>query len=124
MSHVSISRSYAVLVGLEAYIKARKRGKSIVRKLVYHKDKILAPEEVAEREEETRDKTKSAAREKQFLKSKENAEKEEKNAANRRFLEKFKIRGREAESGDKDLDIQAPGPGPENAIAPEGTRVV
>jgi hypothetical protein len=50
MSHVSISRSYAMLVGLEAYVRARRRGKKMIQKLVHHRDKILSPEELAERE--------------------------------------------------------------------------
>jgi hypothetical protein len=60
MSHVSISRSYAVLVGLEAYVKTRRRGKKIVRKFVHSRDKILSPEEVAKKEELDRDKSESA----------------------------------------------------------------
>ncbi|OBT55785.1 hypothetical protein VE04_04283 [Pseudogymnoascus sp. 24MN13] len=45
MSHVSISRSYAVLVGLEAYVKTRKRGKKVVGKLLHGRDKIVSPDE-------------------------------------------------------------------------------
>lgn len=67
MSHVSISRSYAVLVGLEAYVKTRKRGKKLVQQLIHHRDKILSPEEVARREEEERDKSQSAEKERRFL---------------------------------------------------------
>lgn len=66
MSHVSISRSYAVLVGLEAYVKTRRRGKRVLGKLVYGRDKILSPEEVRRREEE-RDKSESAERERRVL---------------------------------------------------------
>ncbi|OAA63749.1 IQ calmodulin-binding motif protein [Niveomyces insectorum RCEF 264] len=36
MSHVSISKSYAVLVGLEAYTKTRQRGKSLLQHLSLH----------------------------------------------------------------------------------------
>jgi len=60
MSHVSISRSYAVLVGLEAYVKTRRRGKNLVKKLIHSRDKLLSPDEVAKREELERDKTESA----------------------------------------------------------------
>lgn len=67
MSHVSISRAYAVLVGLEAYVKTRRRGKMVLGKLVYGRDKILSPEEVRRREEEERDKSESAERERRVL---------------------------------------------------------
>lgn len=77
MSHVSISRSYAILVGLEAYVKSRKRGKRLVRKLVHGRDKLLSPGEVARREEEEMDKSESAARERRFLEMRKQAEKEE-----------------------------------------------
>lgn len=67
MSHVSISRSYAVLVGLEAYVKTRRRGKNIIKKLIHGRDKLLSPEEVAKREELDRDKSESAVRWLQIL---------------------------------------------------------
>ncbi|OBT89462.1 hypothetical protein VE02_02046 [Pseudogymnoascus sp. 03VT05] len=67
MSHVSISRSYAVLVGLEAYVKTRRRGKRVVGKLLHGRDKILSPDEVRRREEEERDKSESAERERRVL---------------------------------------------------------
>lgn len=137
MSHVSISRSYAVLVGLEAYVKTRRRGKRFLKNLVHHRDKILAPEEVAKREEEERDKSESAAREQRFLEMKQKAEEEEReeNRANVKLLEKLRIRPKEplhaagtnkeaaeTKEGTKDSEIQVPGTGAENAIAPEGTR--
>ncbi len=90
---------------------------------MHHRDQILAPEEFAKRKEETRDKTESAAKEKRFLESEEKAEKEERDAVNMGLLEKLNIRSRGVErERNEDLDIQAPGSGPENAIAPEGTR--
>lgn len=147
MSHVSISHSYAVLVGLEAYVKTRRRGKKIVQKLIHHRDKILSPEEVAKREEEERDKSESAERERRFLDMQAKADEEDRemNSANIKLLEKLRIKTRsplherdeehgeqttksaevgETKKHEKDPDIQAPGTGPENAIAPEGTRDV
>jgi hypothetical protein len=139
MSHVSISRSYAVLVGLEAYVKTRRKGKKLVQKLIHHRDKILSPEEVAKREEEERDKSQSAEKERRFLEMQAKADEEDKDGANIKLLEKLRIKTTNSEdNGDhkiggaegetkkyeKDPDIQAPGPGPENAIAPEGTRDV
>jgi hypothetical protein len=139
MSHVSISRSYAVLVGLEAYVKTRRKGKKLVQKLIHHRDNILSPEEVAKREAEERDKSKSAERERQFLEMQAKADEEDikSKRANIKLLEKLRIKTpsplHEEEDGaveggtqkhEKDPDIEAPGPGPENAIAPEGTREV
>lgn len=129
MTHVSISRSYAVLVGLEAYVKTRRKGKKMIQKLMYHRDKLLSPEEVAEKEEAERDKSESAAKEKRVL---EKEEEERKNAGTKALLmdklhithsrhEKVKPTG-ETKSWEKDPDVQHPGPGPENAIAPNGRR--
>lgn len=138
MSHVSISRSYAVLVGLEAYVKSRRRGKKLVQKLIHGRDKILSPEEVAKREEEQRDKSESAAREQRFLEMKAQAEREDKeHSANIKLLNKLRVRSRtsphegetrlegpvgEKKATEKAADMEAPGAGPESAIAPEGTR--
>lgn len=122
MSHVSISRSYAVLVGLEAYVKTRRRGKKLIKKLTHHRDKLLSPEEVAKKEEETRDKSQSAEKERQYLERKAREEQEARD--NMPLMEKLHLgttTERERE-GKKDPDIQAPGTGPENAIAPEGRR--
>jgi hypothetical protein len=136
MSHVSISRSYAMLVGLEAYVRARRRGKKMIQKLVHHRDKILSPEELAEREDAERDKSESAERERRGLELKEKAEREarEQNRADLRLKEKLRIKPRDHDEVavretkevevERDPDIQAPGQGPENAIAPEGTRDV
>lgn len=63
MTHVSISRSYAVLVGLEGYLGA-KRG---VKKGEQRVKDALNPEEAKKREEEQRDKSNSAQKEKEFL---------------------------------------------------------
>lgn len=138
MSHVSISRSYAVLVGLEAYVKSRKRGKKLVQKLIHGRDKLLSPDEIARREEEERDKSESAAREQRFLELKEQAEREDKEQiANIKLLNKLRIKSRtepregetrlegppgEKKQMEKAVDLEAPGTGPESAIAPEGTR--
>ncbi len=120
MSHVSISRSYAILVGLEAYVKTRRKGKQFLQKFSLHKDKLLAPDELAKRDEE-------------YLDGRAREEQEDKE--NMKLLDRLKLRPREDERGgvgetkerekrEKEFDIQAPGTGPENAIAPEGTRNV
>lgn len=140
MSHVSISRSYAVLVGLEAYVKTRRRGKKLIQKIIHGRDKLLDPDEVAKREEEERDKSESAQRERKFLEERQKAGEEE-NKANMSLLHKLdklhlKQKGNlhGVEEGQKgvenerarEVDATAspgqPGQGPENAIAPDGTR--
>ncbi|RDW87602.1 hypothetical protein BP5796_03296 [Coleophoma crateriformis] len=137
MSHVSISRSYAVLVGLEAYVKTRKKGKKVVKNMVHAKEKILSPAEVAKQEEEQRDKSESAALERRFLEVKQKADAGDDAQKNiglfksmslgswrRSAKSAASVHGRGAESSKKEraTGIEAPGPGPENAIAPEGHR--
>ena len=138
MSHVSISRSYAVLVGLEAYVKSRRRGKKLLQVLIHGRDKLLSGQELAEREEADRDKSESAAREQRILELKGQAEEEDRgqSRADSRLMDKLRIKTKphgnstaqtssgagETKEVEKDPDVQAPGPGPENAIAPEGTR--
>lgn len=76
MTHVSISKSYVVLIGLEAYVKTRRKGKDLAQRVGHRWDKILDPEEAARREDEARDKSESAAREREVL-EREEAEKQE-----------------------------------------------
>ncbi|KAJ4131739.1 hypothetical protein NW768_005936 [Fusarium equiseti] len=76
MSHVSISKSYVVLIGLESYIKTKRKGKDLAQRVGHRKDKILSPEEAARREEEARDKSESAAKEREVL-QREEEEKQE-----------------------------------------------
>lgn len=75
MSRVSISRSYAVLVGLEAYVKTRRKFKHGVQHVADTETKIMHPEEHKRKVEEEKDKSKSAERERQL--QAENAAKEE-----------------------------------------------
>jgi transposase len=65
-----------VLIGLEAYIKTRRKGKDLAQRVGHRRDKILDPEEAARREDEARDKSESAAREREVL-EREEAEKQE-----------------------------------------------
>ncbi|GAB7356717.1 hypothetical protein MBLNU459_g7422t1 [Dothideomycetes sp. NU459] len=63
MSHVNISRSYSVLVGLEAYLGV----KSTIKKSGQHVKDMLNPEEAKRREEQQRDHSKSAEKERAVL---------------------------------------------------------
>lgn len=62
MSHVSISRSYAVLIGLEAYVKTKRRGKKIVKALLHGRDMLLTRDELKKREEDELDRSETAGR--------------------------------------------------------------
>lgn len=92
MSHVSISRSYAVLVGLEAYVKTRKRSKKLIKKIIHGRDKLLSPDELKTRQEQDMDKSKSAATERRFIERQ--AEQREQNKANIKLMKKLHIRTR------------------------------
>ncbi len=136
MSHVSISRSYAILVGLEAYVKTRRRGKRLVKALIHGRDMLLSPEQLKQREERELDKRESAERERRIAEMQREDEERDENIANIKLLKKLHIRpttpkhvvnGRPKESIEErpeEEDVVAPGigNGPENAIAPEGAR--
>jgi hypothetical protein len=93
MSHVSISKSYAVLVGLEMYVKTRQKGKQILQRTAHQKDKVIHPEQAQKREEDARDKSQSAETERRFLeKQQEEEEKQrEENRAALKVMQKLKL---------------------------------
>ncbi|KAI9842277.1 MAG: hypothetical protein M1837_007346 [Sclerophora amabilis] len=66
-SRVSISKSYAVLVGLETYVRTRKKIKHAGERVNHTADKVIRPELVAKRDEEGKDKSQSAEKERQVL---------------------------------------------------------
>ncbi|KAM3086100.1 hypothetical protein ACMFMG_000239 [Clarireedia jacksonii] len=78
MSRVSISRSYAVLVGLEAYVKGRRRGKKILGKLGRRKEKLVRGKSALREEEERLDQSESAKRERKVLEEERQRREEEK----------------------------------------------
>jgi hypothetical protein len=92
MSNVSISRSYAVLIGLEAYVRTRKRGKRFVQQLIHGSEKKFSVDEIAKREEEQRDKVESVATEQRFFEGVEQLEREDN--ADIKLLNKLHIRRR------------------------------
>lgn len=67
MSRVSISKSYAVLVGLEMYMKTQQKGKQLLEKAAHRKDKVVHPDRAKRREDEARDTSQSAEKERAFL---------------------------------------------------------
>lgn len=98
MSRVSISRSYAVLVGLEAYVKTRRKVKKGVGAVKDVETKVVHPEIYEQKVEEQKDNSQSAQRERQLLA--EQAEKEETERKQRSWKRRIwkKISG----SGEKD----------------------
>ncbi|ETI22617.1 hypothetical protein G647_06693 [Cladophialophora carrionii CBS 160.54] len=134
MSHVSISRSYAVLVGLETYTKARKQLKCAEDSVVHEKDKLLDPDKVRMEEEAQRDKSQSAETERLYLKKQREAEEREvrerkaKRSLTGRLsnaISRLKFRG---DSGDnapvgEEQAKRIMGTGPEDGVPPpEGRR--
>lgn len=63
MSHVSISRSYFILSGLEEYLKTRRRVKKLLNVLIHGRDRLLTHDELKQHEQEELDETERAARE-------------------------------------------------------------
>ena len=128
MSRVSISSSYAVLVGLEAYAKTRKKIKHGLHHASKNKDKVLHPEEAKKREEATKDKGKGAEKERQILADKTGKEEESKKQSN--FRERFRRKLRIGTMSSMDgLSKQEPEPvvsmngqDVESAIPPQGER--
>ncbi|KAF7554108.1 hypothetical protein G7046_g6914 [Stylonectria norvegica] len=108
-SRVSISKSYAVLVGLETYMKTRSKGKQMVGKLVHRRDRILAPEELRRREEAEKDKSQSAEKERRLLESQEVAREEDSTGA--RVMEKLGSRRVDALKLDRPRPARSPADG-------------
>ncbi|PQE20392.1 IQ calmodulin-binding motif protein [Rutstroemia sp. NJR-2017a BBW] len=138
MSRVSISRSYAVLVGLEAYVKGRRRGKKILGKLGRRKERLVKGKKAVREEEERLDMSESARRERKVLE--EERERREEERLVRRVVggskgrvmgwlergedrEREKELEREVEGKGKEKEKDTAVEGPEAAITPEGNRV-
>ena len=60
MSRVSISKAYAVLVGLEAYLGGKKHVKEAGDKVKHGVERVVAPEKAKERHEKEKDQSQSA----------------------------------------------------------------
>ncbi|KAK0661101.1 IQ domain-containing protein IQM5 [Lasiodiplodia hormozganensis] len=127
MSRVSISRSYAILVGLEAYVKTRRKLKHGAEHASHGKERVLHPEELAKRKEQEKDKSKSAERERQILAEASAKEEERKrsNSLRLRILRKLGVGGAaSAPKGEraKKSRGEASSRDVESGIPPDGTR--
>ena len=67
MTRVSISKSYAVLMGMESYTRTKRKVKNIESKLGHEKDKLVHPERVRQQDEQQKDKSQSAEKERKWL---------------------------------------------------------
>lgn len=94
MSRVSISRSYAVLVGLEAYVKTRKKIKHGIGNVTHEKDKVLHPEEVRKKAEEDKDKSESAKMERKVIDAEQGKQEgvKKRESIGAKFVRKMRIR--------------------------------
>lgn len=62
VGHVTISKAYAVLLGLETYTKSRRMGKDLMHKMIHRKNKAIHPKEMKKKKEKEADTSKSAQR--------------------------------------------------------------
>ncbi|KAL1656966.1 hypothetical protein SLS61_000005 [Didymella pomorum] len=133
MSRVSISRSYAVLVGLEAYVKTRRKVKKGVGAVKDAETKVVHPEVYEKKVEEQKDNSKSAQRERQLLADqaeKEEAERKER-SWKRRIWKKMSGGGKEdaairekekAQEQKRKKVLSRSGQDVESGIPPDGRR--
>jgi hypothetical protein len=92
LSRLSISRSYAVLLGLEGYLGAKKQAKAVQQGV---KD-VFDPEGKREREEAAKDKSRSAAREREILEQQQMERR--KRSFSYRLMKKLRLQHDEATS--------------------------
>ncbi|UKZ65477.1 uncharacterized protein TrAtP1_006676 [Trichoderma atroviride] len=67
VGHVTISKAYAVLLGLETYTKSRRMGKDLMHKMIHRKNKVAHPKETKKKEEDEVDTSRSAQREREVM---------------------------------------------------------
>lgn len=129
MSRVSISKSYAVLLGLEGYEKTTSRVKQAEENVKHEVNKVFRPEKAKVEEEKRQDKSESAEKERLYLEQEHRRQEEErkKQALPQRAGNRFS-RALKRLTGKKDEPPFAsnrgvPGSGPEDGVPPpEGKR--
>lgn len=67
MSRVNISKSYAVLLGVEGYMKTKKRAKDRIGDLTTKFERVIRPEDARRKAEQSEDKSESAKLERAWL---------------------------------------------------------
>ena len=132
MSHVSISRSYAVLVGLEGYVKTRRRFKKAEKAVEYQVEKAMHPDKVKAEEEAALDNSQSAKREREFLEAQRQdmSHKHDGEKGNDKFTKRLsnawgRLTGKTVSLNNQTVSDArgVPGTGPEDSVpAPDGDR--
>lgn len=130
MSRVSISKAYAVLVGLETYTKTRKKFKHSIQHMSDMRERVMHPGEYHKKQEAMKDKSKSAEKERQMLAAKAEAEAKAKreNSLSLKLMQSLNLRPKEDEEVDAGAEQTAkdvltkPGQDAESGIAPAGKR--
>jgi len=133
MTRVSISQSYAVLVGLESYTKTQKKIKNAEKAAGRQLDRVVRPEKVAAEEAAVRDNSKSAQKEREYLEKQrlEGLEHPQTHNRSRRSMSKRlsnvwgRITGKTVSLDDQGVREERgiPGTGPEDGIpAPAGRQ--
>lgn len=124
MSRVSISQSYAVLVGLESYTKTRKKLRAAESGLGHQRDKVFHPDKVRAEEEASMDTSQSAKREREYLEQqrlKQEGVQKQADAEQGTFARLshfFKGTLPRKDSGKDDNGRGIPGSGPEDSVPP------
>lgn len=124
MSRVSISKSYAVLVGIESYTRTKRKIKDIESSLKHDKDKILHPEKVKQQNELQEDKSQSAEKERRYLERLRIEDEQKRQGKNEESLSskvarKLNLRGK-GDNGRERLESKSrdvPGLAPEDRFA-------
>lgn len=133
MSRVSISRSYAILVGLESYVKTRRKIKKGQKAVTHEFDKVARPDKVKAEEEAAQDHSQSAQKEREYLekqriqeREKQQPPKESGRALRKRLSNAWgRVTGKTTAVENQGVSEErgVPGTGPEDGIpAPDGHR--
>lgn len=122
MSHVSISQSYSVLLGMEAYTKTQKKIKSGEKSVEHRFDKVVRPGKVEAEEEAQQDHSQSAKTEQAYLQkhdSKHQQDSKSKRGMTKRLSNAWsRLTGKTVASDNQGLvdERGTPGTGPEDGI--------
>ena len=107
MSRVSISKSYAVLLGLEGYMKTKKSVKHGIVNMEHKAEEIFDPEKARLREEKAQDKSESARKEKEHLERQRTRDAQGREGG---FIARIKTLGRKMRKSEPPVPAQSTSP--------------
>jgi len=133
MSRVSISKSYAILIGLESYVKTQSKVKNAENAVGHQVDKVVRPEKIKAEEEAQQDRSQSAQKERQYLDKqrleepdRRHSPKKSSRSVSKRLSNAWgRITGKTGSLDNQGLSEERgiPGTGPEDGVpAPDGHR--